>query len=236
MSNPLISSFLVEFLASFAIVFYSTNQMSDKDQVFVLNNALSLFFIVMPMAWFTHNTSGGHLNPWVSLAAFVSGKSRFIYSLINILGQVVGSFTGALTLKLIKTDAANSFRIEDGISKMEIGIIEGMIVFFLCLCFLITSYNRKISRAVYGFVVPSLYCVGSLLCGGKISARFNPAWYTPIYFIEDRYWNFWIVQVPVGAVMAVLAALIYKFVFDNNKTKGLERQLIDNDETKDLKF
>ena len=234
MSNSLVSCFLVEFLASFAVVFYSTYQLNEDKKVFVLNNSLTFFFIILPMMWFSHKISGGHLNPWISIAAIIAGKAPIITCIINILGQIVGAFSGYFTLRMIEPLASQSFIVRANVS--EIIIIEGFMVFFICVCFLITSFNRKISRAVYGFVVASLYCAGCLTSGNLFSARFNPAWYLPVYLVEGGFFSVLITQLCTGAVVSVIAGIVYKFMLDNNRSQKEDRTLLDNDETKNLKF
>ena len=135
MANSLISSFMVEFLASFAIVFYATNQVQENKELLILNNALSLFFIVMPMAWFSHKISGGHLNPLVSLSALIAGKSTVSTALFNMLGQMVGGFSGFFTLRLMEPPAASSFYDNSG--TIDLMLMEAI------TCLLYTSPSPR---------------------------------------------------------------------------------------------
>ena len=234
MANSLISSFLVEFLASFAVVFYATNQHTEDKQVLVINNALALFFIIMPMAWFSHKLSGGHLNPFVSLASIISGKSRVVVALINVLGQVSGGFLGFIILRLIEPPATKSFY--DYSEVLDLVCYESITVFCVCLVFLITANNRKISRAIYGFVVPGMYCAGALTFGAVFSGRFNPAWYLPVYLIEGGFMSTLVIQLCSGAAASVVAALLYRFLLDNTKAKGADRHLLENQDTNSINF
>ena len=234
MAKSLISSFLVECLASFAVVFYATNQIKENHEALVINNGLSLFFIVMPMAWFSYKISGGHLNPLVSLAALIAGKSKLSVSLINMLGQISGGFLGFIILRLVEPPAATSFYDKSGL--FDLICMESAIVFCICIVYLVTANNRKISRAVYGFVVPGIYCAGALAFGLLFSARFNPAWYLPVYLIEGGFVSTLFIQVSSGAVTSVVAALFYRFVLDNTKVKGMERHLLENQDTNTINF
>ena len=234
MANSLISSFLVEYLASFAIAFYTTSTIENNDNKEVINKGLASFFIIMPMTWFTFKISGGHLNPLISLAALVGGKSNVSTALVNIVGQFSGGFSGFLVLKLIEPTAASIFYGNFG--NLEIICIEAITVFCISMVFLVTANNRKIARAIYGFVVPGTYCVGALCFGSLYSAKFNPAWYGPSYLIDGGFIVRFFLQIGAGAVSAVLAALIYRFVLDNTKIKGIERHLLENQSTNTINF
>ena len=234
MANSLISSFLVEFLAAFAVVFYATNHIHEDKEFLILNNALALFFIIMPMAWFSFKISGGHLNPFVSLAALIAGKAKLSTAMFNILGQFVGGFSGFFVLRLIEPPAANSFY--DNSNTIDLILMEAITVFCICIVFLTTANNRKISRAIYGFVVPGVYCAGALSFGVLFSGRFNPAWYCPVYLIEGGFMSTLLIQMCAGAVASLLGGLVYRFVLDNTKVKGVERHLIENQDTNTINF
>ena len=234
MVKSLISSFLVEYLAAFAITFYTTNTIELNDNIQIISRGLSIFFIIMPMSWFTHKISGGHLNPLISLAALIAGKSNISTALINIIGQFSGGFSGFFVLKLIEPTTASIFYSNFG--NLEIICIESITIFCLTLVFLITAHNRKISRAIYGFVVPGVYCTGALCFGALYSARFNPAWYGPSYLVDGGFVGKFFLQLCAGVVTAVVSALIYRFVLDNTKQKGVERHLLENQDTNTINF
>ena len=188
----------------------------------------------MPMAWFSHKISGGHLNPLVSLSALIAGKAKVSTALFNMLGQMVGGFSGFFTLRLIEPPAASSFYDNSG--TVELMIMEAMTVFCICLVFLVTANNRKISRAIYGFVVPGVYCAGALSFGVLFSGRFNPAWYCPVYLIEGGFMSTLFIQICAGSVASVLAGLMYRFMLDNTKAKNMERHRGENEDTSTINF
>ena len=217
--------FLIEFLSSFAVVFYSTNQLQEDKKVKVIYNSLALSFIVMPMTWVSNRISGGHLNPFLTLAAKFSGvirKSPYTTVVVNILGQFTGGFTGFAVLKLVEPEATQSFYNNSTIT--ETILFESIVVFFLTLTYLICTHNANRARAIYGFVVPSVYAAGAILVGSLYPGRFNPAWYVPVYLIEAEYLVNLAVQAASGLVMCVLASVVYVCFLSDKKGKGQNKK------------
>ena len=217
--------FLMEFLSSFAVVFYTTNQLQQDKKVKVIYNSLALFFIVMPMTWVSNRVSGGHLNPFLTLAAKFSGvirKSPYTTVAVNILGQFTGGFTGFTVLKLVEPEATQSFYNNSTVT--ETILFESLVVFFLTLTYLICTHNANRARAIYGFVVPSVYAAGAILVGSLYPGRFNPAWYMPVYLIEAEYLVNLAIQAASGFVMCVLASVVYVCFLSDKDGKGNKKK------------
>lgn len=223
--REIMEHFVMEFLASFAVVFYSTNQVQEDNKIKVIYNSLSLFFIVMPMTWVSNRISGGHLNPFITVSAHLSNvirKSPYKTLVVNILGQFTGGFSGFVVLKLVEPEASQSFYNNSTVTLTI--VFESIIVFFLVLTYLITTHNNSRARAIYGLTVPCVYAAGAILVGSLYPGRFNPAWYTPVYLIEAEFlWDL-LLQIGSGLVSTVLASLIYRFFLSDKIPKDSENK------------
>lgn len=106
----------------------------------------------------------GHLNPLLSVAAFVYRGSRYLY--VNMLGQFIGAFLGAILFWLVTGKTAIPVPdTDDGVSK-PIDIIKfcinqfvGSFLFGICVLVVTnprTTYANK-SWQMYLAVVVSLF-------------------------------------------------------------------------------
>lgn len=87
-----IRSMIMEFLACFSIVFFSSFLPSEMDKENAINNskvflnAFSTFFIIMAFTWIALPISGAHFNPMISLSALLNYKIDIKVFLLNIMG------------------------------------------------------------------------------------------------------------------------------------------------------
>ena len=232
MWKQLISCFIMEFVASFLVVFYSTAQNDLDKSNTAYFNSLCLLFIIMPMIWISQRISGGHLNPFLSVASLILGKCSFGVALTNSLGQFSGGFVGIIFLRILQPQQNHSMYINT--TLVDIVVFETLVVFFLTLVFLITNFNSKITRAIHGFAVPAVYAAGNIAAASLYGGRFNPAWYVPIYLFAGTDLLPVLVMAGVGSGVSVVTALLFKFVYFNKKKEVHETSLQGG--TKELRF
>jgi aquaporin Z len=103
------NKFIAEFIGTFVLVLFGCGAaVLGGEQVGQLGIALAFGFAIVAMAYGIGPISGCHVNPAVSLAAFVAGrmtlKDMGLYWVAQFLGALVGA---ALLMTLAKTGAAS---------------------------------------------------------------------------------------------------------------------------------
>ncbi len=103
------SKIVAEFIGTFALVLFGCGAaVLGGDHVGQLGIALAFGFAIVAMAYGIGPVSGCHVNPAVSLAAFVAGRMSAKDMLVYWVAQFIGALIGAFLLSLIaKTGMAN---------------------------------------------------------------------------------------------------------------------------------
>ena len=94
-------------------------------------------FAIAVLVWTTGHISGGHINPAVTIAAFVTGKIKAAKGALYVIAQVVGAIAGAFLLKAVIPNAQEGNLGAHGLSTaMEAEsaglalLVEGTLTFF----------------------------------------------------------------------------------------------------------
>ncbi|KAG5676478.1 hypothetical protein PVAND_006309 [Polypedilum vanderplanki] len=166
--------------------------------------------------------SGAHINPAVTIAAFVLKFIDFSTVIIYIIGQILGSVFGYLVMRFsIYTEYLQnpeSFCMHLPTTTCEKAfIIEIAITFVLilviCGCWDPRNVHNQDSTSLrVGFSVLVLTFIGGSYTGGSMNpARsFAPAIYN---WNWDYHWIYW-----VGPILgSIIASVLYRFVFYKKK-------------------
>ncbi|TDP95570.1 aquaporin Z [Leucobacter luti] len=195
-----------EALATFLFVF---------SIVAAVNNAgdlapLAIGFMLMALIFATGHISGGHLNPAVSLAAFLRGVIGFGEFLCYAIGQIIGGILAALLAGTIWSAP------EGGALQIEAGpafIVEALVTFILVYVILNVATSRDHpNNSFYGLAIGSTIVAGVALGGPVSGGGFNPAVSLSLalggYFDWSNMWLY--VLAPL--VGSALAALAFRFL------------------------
>jgi aquaporin Z len=102
------SKFVAEFIGTFALVLFGCGAaVLGGDHVGQLGIALAFGFAIVAMAYGIGPVSGCHVNPAVSLAAFVAGRMGVKEMLLYWAAQFVGAVVGAAVLLFIAGGTAH---------------------------------------------------------------------------------------------------------------------------------
>lgn len=176
--------------------------------------------------------SGGHMNPGVSLAFFLTGGMSLIELLIYLPSQVLGSMAGGVLARLTMDNTTwletkgGMVNLNEEIVGNEVwqGILcEGLITFLLVLTVLLTVEQGVAAAPLFiGLAMTvGIWHSGRITGGGLNSARaFGPAFSMWIFEAEayeatygqnvwEKHWVYW-VGPPVGAI---IAAIFFKVIF-----------------------
>jgi glycerol uptake facilitator protein len=235
------AAYVAEFIGTFALVFFITSVVvlfvspgggGGSDWAVVgLVHAFVLFMLVQSFI----GISGAHFNPAVTAAFVALRRIRPNDAVIYILLQLSGGVAGALMTKFILSDKVAEKGSAIGSASPEVGtpgishtllggtfqgvVLEGLGAFFLVWAIVSVAVNPKAAKEWAGLVIGAtlglIVMVGGPLTGGS----FNPARYFGPALVSSHWTDWWlyIVGPPVGAV---LAALIYKTLFIDNRLGG----------------
>lgn len=171
------------------------------------------------------NISGGHVNPAVTVAMFISGRFPGKYVIQYIVAQLLGAVLASATIGLMfGYNVANSVQFGatiPGIRGPWIALLGEFIMtfFFLWTIMGVTArtQNTAIIAVTIGIYVSIMIFMLATISGGSINpARsFGPAVLSGILLKGQYYqWIYWVAPILGGS----LGALAYKYMYQE-KTK-----------------
>ena len=223
-------AYFAEFIATLLFVFLGAGTVVVTGEILgeeltaarLVAIALAHGFAITLLVTATAKISGGHLNPAVTFAAWVTKKISLAVGIGYVLAQLLGGVLGALLLK-----AALPFFAEGNLGAHGLGagvqISEGLLVeiiltFGLVLVVFLTALDPKTSStlapAAIGLAVLVDHLFGVPITGASMNpARsFGPALVAGIW---ANHWIYW-----VGPILgALLAALVWKFFLTEKENR-----------------
>jgi len=176
--------------------------------------AMVVFFSIQCFA----HISGAHINPAVTVSAFLQEKIDAVTAAYYIVAQCLGGFMGFGLLKLVTPSEIFSDRQCSTLVNPAVSPIQGLMVEFfatsiliLVFCAIIDPRNATNTDTIplrFGFVVFALALFSGPFTGGS----FNPArTLGPAIWNNDweNHWVYWVG--PLGA--GILPTLAYKTIF-----------------------
>ena len=217
-----------EFLATLSFVFIGPGTVVMTGIAFggsvdgasrLLTIALGHGLAIAVLVWATAHLSGGHINPAVTLAAFITGKIKLAKGVLYVIAQVSGAVCGAFLLKSVIPNALEgglgAHALSPAMAAESAGLallLEGTLTFFLVFVVFATAMDRRgpgnLAPLAIGLVVMLDHLIGVPLTGASMNpARtLGPAWAAGQW---ADHWIYWLG--PMGG--GVLAALVYQTIF-----------------------
>ncbi|MCL5239026.1 MAG: aquaporin [Candidatus Marsarchaeota archaeon] len=213
---------LAEFIGTFLFVFVGAGS-AVAAQSFAPGNAALLVAalangIGLAMAIsYALNTSGGHINPAVTIGIWAAKMIRGIDAIGYIAAQVVGATIAGLVLVWLLPAALGGAAnygapaLGSGTGVLQGIVIEAIMTFFLVSTVFATIVDKRFPK--FGGLFVGLVVVADVLIGGPFTgAAMNPARaigpQLAAGFLANWY-VYWIGPIVGGLV----AALIYKYLF-----------------------
>lgn len=162
------------------------------------------------------NISGGHINPAVTIAAWINKKISSGDAVVYIIAQVVGATIAGFLLVSVYP-AASGIAVNYGAPSlgptttiMQGIILETIMTFFLVTAVFLTAVDRRAPK-IAGFGV-GLTVVLDVLVGGPFTgAAMNPARAIGPMIASGFLSNWYVYW--IGPILgAVIAALVYKYL------------------------
>lgn len=221
----LVGTFFVVFLAAGAVVadvFLTHVRLADTFGPLGLVVAYGIgvaaaMAIVMPV-------SGGHLNPAISIAAYISKRLSLEDTAGYVVAQLAGAVIAGLLLRALTPKSAFDFAsggvpgLAAGVSSLRGAGLETLLTFFVTFAFWAVVIDdrghKRAAPAVVGLAVAAAGLVGAAFTGGAV----NPArWFGPA--VGDAHFASWVVWVVGPLLGALLGSLTYEVIFSPPPTE-----------------
>src|SRR5262245_50968674 len=117
-----------EFIGTFALCFVGIMAINSAPSrpdsaIGLLTAAIALGLIVSVAVTAAMPTSGGHLNPAVTIGFLLTGKIKPIGALVYVIAQLVGATAAALAVYvLLGADAKSAAVVASGTPKFDISV------------------------------------------------------------------------------------------------------------------
>ena len=215
---------IAEFVGTFAFVFVGAGAIAsagltgDVDPS-LLVVALAHGLVIAVMVSAVGHISGGHFNPAITLAFFVTRRLATSLTIVYLVVQLAAAVGAALLIRWIfpgttaESVGYGSPAIDPGIDVAEALVIEAILTFFLVwVFFAMTADVRGTYKAVAGLAIGLTVTFDMLIGGPLTGGMMNPARAFGPQLVDTSFDDFWIWYAgPIlgGAIAALLYELLY---------------------------
>ena len=196
----------------------------------LLGVALAFGLTVLTMAYAIGHISGCHLNPAVSFGLWAGGRFSIRELGPYIVAQVAGGLAGAAVLYLIATGKAG-FDVSAGFASNGYGehspggysmlaaLVAEIVMTFMFLIIILGATDKRAPAALAPVAIGLGLTLIHLISIPVTNTSVNPARSTGVAvfvggWAVSQLWLFWLAPI----IGAVLAGLVYRFVWEEKKT------------------
>lgn len=212
-----------EFIGTFGLIFFGAgsivvNQHLGADGYGLIGIAGVHAIILAIVVSATMNISGGHINPAVTIGAFLTRKIGPKLAGAYIVAQLAGGLLGAAFVKSLLPAAAGTATsygatlVADGVGPLTATTLELVLTFFLVFTVFGTGISDKAPN-VGGFAIGLCLFFDAMVGGPFTGASMNPARsFGPALIAGEwaMHWVYWVGPLLGGA----LAAAVYDGVVE----------------------
>jgi MIP family channel proteins len=219
-SEQYVKPVVAELIGTFGFVFIGagsiiTNTLS-RGQVGLIGIAFALGLGLAIMITVFAGTSGGHINPAVTIGFLVTRRITPLLGLLYIVAQLVGATLAGLLFRAIYPEAVwraaqnGTTNLGPGVSFGTGVLIEAILTFILVLAVFGTAVDPRAPK-IGGFAIGLAVFVDVLVGGPLTGASMNPArTFGPA--LAGGFWQNDLVYWIGPIIGAIIAALIYEYV------------------------
>jgi len=219
-SEQSIKSVVAELVGSFAFIFLGAGSIITDTlthgSIGLLGIALAHGLALSIMITIFGATSGGHLNPAVTIGFLVTRRIAPLLGILYIIAQLVGGTLAGLLLRVIFPRAVwqaahlGTPNLAPGISFGTGVLIEAVLTFFLVLAVFGTAVDQRAPK-IGGFGIGLTVLVDILFSGPLTGASMNPArTFGPA--LAGGFWQNDLVYWIGPFIGAIIAALLYEYI------------------------
>lgn len=211
-----IRNYLTEFIGTFLFVFAVLGIVASG--VKAGPTALGVGAALMVAVYASGHISGGHVNPAVSIAAWLRGALPARDLLPYIVAQLLGAAAAyGVGLGLWHDKYCSAAGTDLSGTVLAAFLAELVFTFALCYVVLHTATSKDIDgNSFYGLAIGFTVAAGVVAVGAISGGAFNPAITFGLMLAGFFTWKFLWVYLAAQALGAVLAALAYKAVSPDN--------------------
>lgn len=199
--NDIARKALAEALATLLFVFTIITAVAAADNFAPVAIGMALMVLV----YSTGHISGGHVNPAVSLGAWIRGAMTATEMLIYWAAQIVGGILGALLTRAVISDPVEAAQIQ----SLPAFVVEAVFTFILVWVVLNVATSKETDgNSFFGLAIGATVMTGAFAVGPISGGGFNPAVAIGLCVNGNFAWdNVWLyILAPlVGAALAALA-------------------------------
>jgi MIP family channel proteins len=211
--------FLVLVVGTVVTLYLQTDPAAQTGSDFAvigLVHAFVLFALILTFG----EVSGGHFNPAITFAAWITRRIDPLDAVVYILAQLSGAVLGALMVKGILLDEGRASDYGAAAispllgSSFAAACVEGLGTFLLVLAVCAVAFNPRARQEWAPLAIGTTLGFAVMIFGPLTGGSFNPArWFGPA-LIGDAFNGFsdswpYVVGPLVGALVA---ACVYRFV------------------------
>src|SRR5438552_14842014 len=216
-SKSYVKPLIAELIGTFAFVFIGagsiiTNTLT-QGAIGTLGIALAHGLALSIMITVFAATSGGHINPAVTIAMLVTRRIAPLLGLLYIVAQLVGATLAGLLLRAVYPQAVwqaaqlGTSMLAPGVSFGTGVLVEAALTFFLLLAVFGTAVDPRAPK-IGGFGIGLTVAFDILMGGALTGASMNPArTFGPA--LAGGFWNGWYVYWIGPVAGGVIAGMVY---------------------------
>lgn len=167
--------YFAEFLGTMVLVLLGCGT-AVFSGVNLVATSLAFGLSVVAMAYTIGSFSGCHINPAITLAAWVSKRISSLDALMYMVFQTLGAFAGAgILLYLAPESGLGANALQEGITLQQGLVAEGVFTFIFVLVVLATTDSERGAGERAGFFIGLTLVLIHLACIGITGTSVNPA-------------------------------------------------------------
>lgn len=209
---------VAEFLGTFVFVFVACGSVLTRnifDDFGVIGVALATSVILTALMFATVALSGGHLNPAITLAAWLTQKINTVTAVLYIVVQVIAGFAAAFLLLFIFGDHGTAFYLGGSVLSVDTTVqsglvLEAVLTAVLVFAFFATMIDKRGPVSFGPIAVGLVFLAVGIFAGPIEGAALNPVKVAPL--IVSGHTESILVWV-VGPLTGSLFGVVYHLLF-----------------------
>ena len=205
--------YLAEFIATFTLIFVGAGSiLAGADLVGV---ALAHGLAILTMVYAIGHVSGAHINPAVTIGAWITHKIKSKDAGLYIVSQLLGATVAAffLTILFVNAGTIGGPALGLGITLEQAILAEAIASFFLVFVIFGVAIDKKGQSSAAGLAIGFVILMDILVIGGLTGGAMNPARAFGPALVSGVWLNqivYWIGPIVGGA----LGALTYNKIME----------------------
>ncbi len=212
-------AYFAEFLGTFVFVFVASSAVLSNNfygDIGTVGVALATGLSLSAMVFATVSISGGHINPAVTLALWLTQKIEAARAIFYILAQVLASFAAGGAVFFLYGQRAMELSLggpmlASGVSMQTAVILEAILTAVLVFSVFATMVGKQGPGSFGPLVVGLVVVVASIATGPVTGAALNPARALGPLVMSGKFDTLavWVVGPAAGSLFGI----IYEVVF-----------------------